>query len=466
VAALRLAAGTFGLLVMLLAAVGHAHGGTAPLLAVVSTTTYLADAKIVYGAIQNQVSTQAIVMNLFGDGSKFGKPVNNIGARGYVFLARLQPNWNLGYRVEGVTGVGTSGNQGLQQATVTLRYAYVPIAITGQAENLTKGESRAFMQAKALEAKYDMEDLTSHVNVVVAGAQPGGALATVTGAGVGTFTASNAGNLPGAIFLRINQIVDSTPVAGAASSTAGATISAINYGTRVVTLVGGSGANTPVNGDVITLTGEYPQSAITGDGYITANGLNVIVSATGLMQGLNPATGGQQSWAAYTADAGPAVISSPALQQMRQFVKNRGGVDPDVFLTGSAQINQLVNIATQTLRFDVNLARTAGQKQALNLGFAAFDYAGLMMIEDKDIQPDRVFCLATEMMKKFEALPLSLAEDEAGTWTRISGANGIADAVQGLLRWYHNIGTLQRSSTGLLFDLTVPAAFATTPPTL
>ena len=318
------------------------------------------------------------------------------------------------------------------------------------------------MQAKALEAKYDMEDLTSHVNVVVAGAQPGGSLATSASPTAGSFTASNAGNLPGAIYLRVNQIIDSTPVAGAASSFTAATITAINYGTRVVTISAGTG----VAGDAITLTGEYPQSAITGDGYITANGLSVIVSATGLMQGLNPATAGQQSWAAYVADAGPAVISSPALQQMRQFVKNRGGVDPDVFLTGSAQINQLVNIATQTIRFDVNLARTAGQKQALNLGFAAFDYAGLMMIEDKDIPPDRVFCLATEMMKKFEALPLSLAEDEAGTWTRISGANGIADAVQGLLRWYHNVGTLQRSSTGMLFDLTVPAAFATTPPTL
>src|SRR5215469_9510650 len=90
----------------------------------VDTTTYLPDAKIVYGAIQEQVSTLPAVMNLFGDGSKFGKPINNVGIRGYVFLARVQPNWNMGYRPEGTTGVGAAGNQGLTNSTVTLRYFY------------------------------------------------------------------------------------------------------------------------------------------------------------------------------------------------------------------------------------------------------------------------------------------------------------------------------------------------------
>ena len=461
----RLAVGTLGILATLVALCSQSANEF--MLAIVNTTTYLADAKIVYGAIQNQVSSQAILLNLFGDGSKFGKPVNNVGARGYVFLARLQPNWNLGYRPEGVTGVGAAGNQGLANSTVTLRYAYVPIAITGQAENLTKGESRAFMQAKALEAKYDMGDLTSHVNVVVAGAEPGGQLAQVQStAGAGSFVASNVGNLPAAIYLRLNQVIDSIPVGGAAASTAGATITAINYATRTVTHTGGSAGNLVVVGDAIALTSEYPTSAVTGDAWITANGLQNIVSDTGILQGIDPSVAANSTWKAYKVDAGAVAISSPILQQLRQFIKNRGGTDPDVFLVPSAQINQLVNIATTTIRFDVNLARTAGQKQALNLGFAAFDYAGLMMIEDKDLRPDRVHCLTTEMMKKFEALPLSMAEDEAGSWTRISGANGIADAVQGLLRWYHNVGTLQRSSAGVAYNLTVPAAFATAPPTL
>src|SRR5204863_3983529 len=128
-----------------------------------------------YGAIQDQVSSLAAFMNLLENGP-MGEPVSNIGIRGYTFLARLAPNWLMGYRLEGTTGVGTAGNQGLAQATVSLKYAYVPITITGQAEQLTKGNARAFMQAKALEAKFDMKDIVSHVNVVMVGAERGGQL--------------------------------------------------------------------------------------------------------------------------------------------------------------------------------------------------------------------------------------------------------------------------------------------------
>jgi hypothetical protein len=137
-----------------------------------------------------------------------------------------------------------------------------------------------------------------------------------------------------------------------------------------------------------------------------------------------------------------------------------------MLLFPSAQINQYVTIATGTYRFETGMARTAGQKAALNLGYEIYAYGNTMIVEDKDLRPDRVFGGASEMIKKFEAIPLSLAEDEAGAWTRVSGASGIADAVMGLLRWYHNIGILQRSAWGMLGTLTVPTPFATAPPTL
>jgi hypothetical protein len=429
----------------------------------VDTTTYLADAKIVYGAIQEQVSTLAAIMNLFGDGSKFGKPVNNLGIRGYVFLARVQPNWNMGYRAEGTTGVGLAGNQGLTNSTVTLRYAYVPITITGQAENLTKGESRAFMQAKALEAKFDMKDIVSHVNVVVIGAEPGGQLAQVTAAGAGNpFTVSGVGLLPNAIYLRVGMPVDAIPVGGGAPAFTNQKITAINYATDSVTVAGAAAANN----NAIALAGEYPQTAVVNDSWLTANGFMNLVNSSGVVQGIDPSV--YPAWQSYLQDVGGATLSSPLLQQLRQFIKNRGGVDPNMFIFPSAQINQYVSIAFQTIRFDITNEGPAAKvgKKALDLGFNVFDYAGLPIIEDKDARPDRIFAGDTEMMKKFEAIPLSLAEDEAGTWTRIIGANGIADAVAGLLRWYHNIGLLQRSAWGRLQNFAVPTNFQLVPPTI
>jgi hypothetical protein len=433
----------------------------------VNSTTFLADAKQVYGALQDQVSTEANIINLFEDGSKMAKPVNNIGLRGWTFLARLGPNWNMGYRAEyagtgsqpGNQGVGSAGTQNLAQSTVSLKYAYVPVTITGQAENLTKGDTRAFMQAKALEAKFDMKDIVSHVNLVISGAERGGQLAQVTGAGAGSFTADNAGNLPAAIYLRVNMPIDCGPVGGGANTITNSVITAINYGTRVVTVPG-----TATNGNAVYLAGE---AALTvGVFPIAAEGLVSLVSNTGAIQGLDPSVAAQTAWQSYLKDVGAVAMSPALLQQLMQFITNRGGIPADVLLVPSAQINQYVSIATTTLRYDVTWPQGSLAKKALDLGFSVYSFGGRPMVEAKDLRPDRIYAGAGETMKKFEALPLSMADDEAGTWTRITGSSGIADAEAGLLRWYHQIGTIQRSAWGVMKNFTVSTDFQTAPPTL
>src|SRR6185369_1134649 len=430
----------------------------------VDSTTYLANAKNVYRTIQDQVSTLAAFMNLLGDGAKFGKPINDLGIRGYTFLARLQPNWNMGYRPEGYTGVGNAvsnfGNQGLNNSTVILKYAYVPIVVTGQAENLTKGEQRAFMQAKALEAKFDMKDIVSHVNVVMVGAQRGGQLATVSASTTTTFTASTAGGLPGAIYIRVGMPLDFGPPGGGTLDVTGQTVTAVNYTTGVVTFSPGGVA--PAVTDAVYLSGEG--SPTTGAFPYTAECIASLVAATGSIQGLNPATAGQQSWASFIQAMAAATVSPQSLLALKQFVKNRGGSEPDCWITGSDQINALGGIATTLLYYRTDQGGLG--KKAIDLGFTTFELAGDAIVEEKDFWPGRVVSMDSEMVKKFEAVPLSMAEDEAGSWTRVSGASGVADAVQGLLRWYHQIGTLQRSAMGMQTGYSIPTAFQNVPPTL
>jgi hypothetical protein len=429
----------------------------------VDSTTYLADAKNVYGAIQDQVSTLASFMNLLGDGSKIGKPINQAGIRGYTFLARLQPNWNMGYRPEGYTGVGNAvsnfGNQGLNNSTVILKYAYVPIVITGQAENLTKGEQRAFMQAKALEAKFDMKDIVSHVNVVMVGAQRGGQLATVSASTTTTFTASTAGGLPGAIYIRVGMPLDFGPVGGGAMDVSGQTVTAINYTTGVVTF--SPGGTAPTVGDAVYLSGEG--ATTTGAFPYTAEGIVSLFSNTGAIQGLNPATAGQQSWQAYVQAMAAATISPASMLALKQFVKNRGGAAVDCWITGSDQINQLASAATALLYYRTDQGGLG--KKAIDLGFTVFELGGVPVVEEKDFWPGRLAAMESDMVKKFEAVPLSMAEDEAGSWTRVTGTNGVADAVQGLLRWYHQLGTLQRSALGIQTGYSIPTAFQNQPAT-
>jgi hypothetical protein len=429
-------------------------------LGAVDTTTFLNDAKIIYGALQNQVNQLAVVINLFGDGSKFGKPINNIGIRGYTFGARMGPNYNMGYRKEGTGGVGTAGNQNLKQATVVLKYAYVPIAITGQAENLTKGEGKAFMQAKALEAKFDMEDITKHVNVVVAGAERGGQLAVTSASAAGNFTCDNTGDLPGALYLRPGMPVDSGPVGGGANVFTNKPIASINYTTRVVTLVDGAAAAGVGNG--IFLAGEQ---CLLADFPLTAECLQSLVSDTQALQGLDPAQSDQKAWASYVKSAAGA-LSPLLLTQLKMFVKNRGGKNPDMYLVPSAQIAQHVAVATGTLTYNVADTIQGVAKKAIDLGFNTFQFGGIPLIEEMDLRNSIIYCGSADSMKKFEALPLSMADDEAGTWTRINGGNGIADAVQGLLRWYHQLGITCRAEWSMVKNLTVPADFTQNPSSL
>ncbi len=435
----------------------------------VTSSSYLPDAKIVYGQLYNQVSTLPAMMNLLKDGSKMGKPVSNIGLRGYVILVRLTPNWNIGFRPEysglAAGGVGNAGAQGLQNATIALKYAYCPILITGQAENLTKGDSRAFMQARALEAKFDAEDITSHLNVIFAGAERGGQLAQVTAAAGGppvTFQASFAGLLPAGIYLRVNQPVDIGPVGGGANSVTGAQITAITYGNPTTVTI--SGIQTPTNGHAVYLSGEAPPTA--GTFPFTMECLQSLIDDTVAIQGLDPTQQATNAWKSFVKDVGAVQISPPLLAEQMQFTFNRGGKRPNMFLVPSAQINQYIQLATVNTRFDVVGPGAAVGKKALDLGFMVYNFNGLPMIEDKDLRPDRIFCGDGEMLRKFEAIPLSMAEDGASEWTRVSAQNGIADAVQGLMRWYIQPGIMQRSAWSKYKNYTMPASFQFQPPTL
>lgn len=424
----------------------------------VDTTTFLGDAKIVYGTLKDQVGQEAVIFNLFRDGTKFAKPITDAGIRGYVFGARLKPNYRMGYRAEGTSGIAP-GNQGLAQATVTLKYAYVPVLITGQANVLTQGSERAFMQAKALEAKYDMKDLLSHINVVVCGAERGGELARVASSpapGAGTFTADTASNLPGALYLKVGMPISATPVGGGTLTVTNRTITAVNYTTHAVT----HATDTATAGDAVYLNGEG--ASTTGAFPLTVEGFVSLIASSGSRQGLNPATTDQETWAAFQSDVGNVDLTVQIMTEMCQFITNRGGQQVKTIFAPSAQINKMTNIATTNMRYNVTDPSPLG-KRAAELGISTFMVGGRSVVEDKDLRNDRIYGVADDAMCHFVGFDLGMADDGAGEWTRVQDSTGPADAFTGLLRFYHQIGIYQRSATGVYTNFSVPSAFQTNP---
>ena len=429
-----------------------------------TTTTLSGDMKNVYGeGLKNQVGQAAVLFNLFKDGSKFATPITTIGANGYTFGARLKRNYNMGYRPEGTTGVGTAGNQGVAQATVVLKYAYIPNVMTGQALNLSQGQYRAFMAAKMLSIEYDTKDLLEHINVIIAGAERGGQLAQALNTSA-TVIASRASGLPGALYLNVGMPVDAYPVAGGTLTTTNNIITAITYDSTAGDTVTLTTGDTLTAGDAISQAGEGVST--TGAFPFTCEGFHSLIASTGSRQGLNPATAGQESWTATQDDKGGSDLTSQMIDELIQLVENRGGVNVNALFFPPAQINQLVNIATQNLRYNVDNPSTL-RKKAMDLGFSTFQYADRTIIKDKAIRNDRIYAMDTEAMAHFVALPLAMADDEAGQWTRLIGTSAsIVDAVGALMRIYHQIGILQRSGTGFYKGLSVPETFKTTPQAL
>lgn len=417
----------------------------------VDSTTFAANWKMIYRGIQDQCKALPALMNLLDEGE--GQKITTMGGRGYTFLARVARNWRMGFRAEGTTGVGTAGNQGLAQATVSVKYAYVPNVITGQAVYFGKGDEKAFMDSKALESMYDAKDLASHCNVLAVGAERGGQLAQVSAAASGSFTADFSSNLPGAIYLSPGMYIDTNAVGGGALTLSAAQITAVNYTSRLVTVAG-----TAVNGEAVTLSGEAPASS--SDFPLTAEGLVSLIASTGSRQGLNPATAGQESWASIQTDVGGVQISSQLMDEQISLTRKKSGSDPDLGYFPDGQANQLTAIATQTLRFDVP---AAGAKKALDLGFTTYSYAGRTIVVDKDARQDRTYWGTRSALCKWEALPYGMADDEAGEWTRIYSSSGIADAVAALGRWYYQIGVKQRNAWSVYYNYVVTSSFLTTP---
>lgn len=430
----------------------------------VSTTTISADFKNVYGeGLKNQVGQAAVIFNLFKDGKQFAKPITTIGANGYTFGCRMKRNYNMGYRPEGTTGVGTSGNQGLAQGTVSLKYAYIPHVLTGQATNLSVGQYRAFMAAKALELQYDTKDLLEHINVIVAGAERGGQLAQALNTSA-TVICSRASNLPGALYLQVGMPIDAYPVGGGALTTTNNVITAISYDATAGDTITLTTADSLTSGDAICLTGEGVST--TGAFPYTAEGFHSLIAATGSRQGLSPATVGQESWTSYASNAGGTDLTSQGMDELIQFVENRGGSTVDVLFFPSAQINQLVNLGTKELRYNVDNPNGIG-KRAMDLGFTTYTYGGRTIIKDKHIRNDRIYAMDSDAMAHFVAIPLSMADDEAGQWTRVIGSSAsVADAIAALMRIYHQVGILQRSAAGYMYNLSVPTAFQINPQSL
>ena len=286
-----------------------------------------------------------------------------IGKQAQVPIYKYQGG---GYTSVGAGGgaLNTAGNQAVDQALYTLVYHYFPIELETSALNQASGNNlQAVIGAKNLEVeggistirKQMVRQLVTNGDGIVAQCDTGGASTTVeliaspSGTAYG-FDAIQRGWLHPGLKVDIGTTADTDALATATE------ITAINESATDPDITIGSSISTTSGTHFVYIAN--PNSATAANPEM--NGLRNIVNTTGALGGLNPASAGEEFWAAAARDTSTSVFSLDlALNLQRGVLQKSGGMFTDVW-TGFKQQQNFYSLLQNQVRFAGDTKMGAG----------------------------------------------------------------------------------------------------------
>jgi hypothetical protein len=220
-----------------------------------------------------------------------------------------------GYTSVGAAGgnLNTAGNQQVDQATYTLVYHWLSVALDASALMQAGGSNQqSIVEGKVLEIENGIENikhqsvrqLMTNGDSIVAACASGGASTTVS------LVASPSGTAYGydAIvrgWLGVGSVVDIGTTADTDALVTGTTVSAIAESASAPTITIGSSITTVAGTHFVYIAN--PNSTTAANPEI--NGLRNLINTSGAVGGLNPSTAGQEFWQAASRDTATTVFS-------------------------------------------------------------------------------------------------------------------------------------------------------------
>jgi hypothetical protein len=344
---------------------------------------------------------------------------------------RTSRNQGIGSRAENAT-LPAPGNEGFMQIQDPLRYHYGLFNITGQLIKASESNEGAFKRALTVEMEGVTDALKRKMNIDAYGDATGN-LTTVTG-GVTSTTIPVAST----VNFQVGEVVDFVDVTGVTYKGNARTVTAVNRAGLTITI---SGANiTVVSTDrVVRASSDSTSGTPNNDLNQTINGLGNIVSSTGVLHTLNPATAGQQFWASTQIAAAGAVIGDTLLRQLIDSIGFESGSDDELVLITTRGIRtRYANTLTQFKRFN------DAQSVKLRGGFDALMFDNHPFVIDDQCPVGNVFALNTKAM--------FWSEMSDWEWMDLDGETlkwePRLDRYIGILYKYCNLGTWARNRHG------------------
>jgi hypothetical protein len=392
-------------------------------------TTVAGILKEVYeGNINSQINDERITIKRIEQTSE-GVGADAVGGKYVTFPVRTSRNAGISYRDENVQ-LAPAGRQGLKSATEQLKYGYGRVRLTGQLIELAETNKQAFTSAMDMEMDGLKDDLLKDENRIAYGhidaAVASGIKAKVTANSAGTtITVDDTSYIDEGMVIDVTNA--GTPVAGGTAVTVVSVLTATTF--TVSAAVGGA-----VIGNYVSRTGDYNKEP---------NGLNKIVSNTGVLHGLDPAT--TPKWASYV-DSATTTITELAFIKTMDEIRKAGGAIPTAIFASLGVRRGYWNLMTSLRRYN-EPKNFAGGLTGLSFMYGEKD---LPLVADPDTPAKCAFFLTEPQLKiwKFSNWKWEDRDNSVLKWVTDY------DAFEGFMKKYWQLGTHQRNAHGKLNNLT------------
>lgn len=354
---------------------------------------------------------------------------SHVGGKYVTFPLRVRRNQGIGYRNE-LEQLQDAGQQGYQSVRVPLRYGYGRVHISGQTMDLVDANFQAFSSAMTREMEGLKDDLAKDVNRILWG-NGKGVLGTVDTATAATNNASLGTNDDAVNWVDLDMQIDILSSDGVTTRVSNRKITAINETTGDITYDGAAG--TLSVGDIVVRTGNYGKEP---------NGLTSLVSDTGVLHNLDPAT--EPSWKAYVDSAGGS-LSELNMVKTCDKLRKKGGKVSAIF----------ADLGTRRAYFSLlKTERRFPNVKEFEGGFSglAFVYGSreVPVVEDVDAPAGKMWFLDESSFSIKRDKAWSWEDRDGNIWKWVTNY----DAYEALMKQYWEFAVEKRNANGVMTGIT------------
>lgn len=369
-------------------------------------------------AVREQLNTATVLL------ANISRNEEDVSGKKAVLSVHKGRNQGVGARAD-YADLPKAGHQAYEQPSITMKYNYGRIEVTGPTIAATRSDAGAFVRTIQSEMDGLLTDIKKDFNRQLFGDGTGKLCTLGAASASATVTITDT-----AQYLEAGMSVDI--VSGGSVSVSGLTIVSVDRSTPSVTF---DQAVTTLTGDILVRSGSYNEEV---------EGLARIVDDSNTYANINRSDNANEFWRANVDDNGGTnrAISESLMQVMWDEIGRRGGVQPDLIITTDGVRRAYMNTLTSLRRF-VNTIEVKG-------GFSGPEFNNTAVIVDYDCPPNTMYFLRTDRLALYRMSDWDWLDKDGAILHRVSNK----DAYEAVLYKYANLGSDRPNALGVIKDIT------------